>query len=117
MPLSWCASALETSACSDCIGCDAQSRSSASSCVGRFTNFPSAIVGRLMAGAQRGSTEMGQITDWDGLRTPSYWFDRAEEARARAGEMRDEEARLAMENIAQTYEALGHRAARRQHSD
>lgn len=53
------------------------------------------------------------VIDGDGLRTPAYWLDRAEEARARADEMRDEEARLAMENIALMYEALGERAARR----
>ncbi|MGD9882726.1 MAG: hypothetical protein AB7F22_14040 [Reyranella sp.] len=50
----------------------------------------------------------------DGLRTPQYWRERAAEARERGGEMLDEEARLAMENIAQMYEALGERAARRE---
>ena len=48
----------------------------------------------------------------DGLRTTRYWLDRAEEARDRACEMRDEEAKLSMENIALIYDALSERAAR-----
>ncbi len=53
------------------------------------------------------------VTNRDGLRTPEYWRRRAEEARKRAAEMHDEEAKLTMENIAVMYEALGGRSARR----
>ena len=40
----------------------------------------------------------------DGLRGSQYWRERAEEARARAGEMRSADAESAMLDIAAMYE-------------
>ena len=40
----------------------------------------------------------------DGLRSSEYWQERGEEARARAEEMSDEEARATMLNIAYLYD-------------
>ena len=51
--------------------------------------------------------------DDDGLRTPKYWRDRAEEARTRAGEMTDVGARNLMLNIAESYERMAERAENR----
>jgi len=50
----------------------------------------------------------------DGLRSSEYWQERAEEARARADEMRDSEARTMMLSIAQMYELMAVRAAQRE---
>jgi hypothetical protein len=53
------------------------------------------------------------MPDDDGLWTSEYWRDRAEEARARAGEMRDPEAKTTMLRIAEMYDSLAERVARR----
>jgi len=50
----------------------------------------------------------------DELRTSSYWRLRAEEARSIADDMQDEGARDTMLNIANTYEAMAARAAKRE---
>ena len=54
------------------------------------------------------------MTHNDGLRNSEYWQERAEEARARADEMRDAEARVLMRNIARMYDSLAARAAQRE---
>jgi len=54
------------------------------------------------------------VTHNDGLRNSEYWQERAEEARARADEMRDAEARVLMRNIARMYDSLAARAAQRE---
>jgi len=43
-----------------------------------------------------------------------YWRDRAEEARARASEMRDPEARGTMKRIAELYDSLATRLEKRE---
>jgi pyruvate-formate lyase len=48
----------------------------------------------------------------DGLRSSDYWQERAEEARARAEEMSDAEARATMLNIAYLYGLMAERAAK-----
>ena len=45
------------------------------------------------------------------LRTSRYWRQRAEEARARASEMRDKEAEVIMRAVAALYEEMADRAA------
>jgi hypothetical protein len=50
----------------------------------------------------------------DGLRSSEYWQERAEEARARADEMSDAEARATMLNIAYLYGLMADRAARKE---
>jgi hypothetical protein len=50
----------------------------------------------------------------DGLRTPKYWSDRAEEARVRAAEMQDAAARKVMLIVAAAYERMAKLASRRQ---
>jgi hypothetical protein len=50
----------------------------------------------------------------DGLRSSDYWQERAEEARARAEEMSDAEARATMLNIAYLYGLMADRAARKE---
>jgi len=45
--------------------------------------------------------------------TPAYWRERAEEARAKAAEMRDRDARQAMLDIANSYDHLAKMAERR----
>ena len=50
----------------------------------------------------------------DGLRGSQYWRERAEEARARAGEMRSADAESAMLDIAAMYERMADRAAERE---
>jgi hypothetical protein len=50
----------------------------------------------------------------DGLRSSEYWQERAEEARARADEMRDQEARAMMLSIAHMYDLMAARAAQRE---
>jgi hypothetical protein len=49
-----------------------------------------------------------------GLRNSQYWLERAEEARARAEEMLDEEAQTLMLSIAQMYDRLAARASERE---
>ena len=46
------------------------------------------------------------------LDDPKHWRDKAEEARAKAEEMADAEARDTMERVAEEYEELAHRAER-----
>ena len=50
----------------------------------------------------------------DGLRGSQYLHERAEEARARAGEMRSADAESAMLDIAAMYELMADRAAERE---
>jgi len=51
----------------------------------------------------------------DGLLHGSkYWHERAEEARTRAEEMHDSQAKLTMLNIAAMYERMADRAANRE---
>ena len=50
----------------------------------------------------------------NGLRSSRHWQDRAEEARSRAQEMRDDYARIAMLGIASMYDRMAKRAARRE---
>ena len=50
----------------------------------------------------------------DGLRHSEYWQERAEEARARAEEMGDPEAKATMLNIAYLYDLMAERAARKE---
>jgi hypothetical protein len=49
-------------------------------------------------------------------RTSDYWRERAEEARTKADQMRDATAKTIMLEIAQKYEAMAERAARREAS-
>jgi len=42
----------------------------------------------------------------DGQYTPAYWRERAEEARARADEMRARDSRAMMTMIAETYDRM-----------
>jgi hypothetical protein len=53
----------------------------------------------------------------DGLRTSQYWRERAEEARARAAEMRDKEAEIMMRGIAAMCDDMADRAAKREGAD
>lgn len=53
---------------------------------------------------------MAAHTPTNGLRTSAYWRQRAEEARARAQEMHDVEAKATMENVATMYDAMAVRA-------
>jgi hypothetical protein len=48
------------------------------------------------------------------LRTSRYWRQRAEEARARAGGMRDKQAEIMMRAIAAMYDEMADRAAKRE---
>jgi hypothetical protein len=50
----------------------------------------------------------------DGLRSSQYWRERAAEARARAGEMRDKENEIIMRGIAAMYDEMADRAATRE---
>ena len=45
------------------------------------------------------------------LEDPKYWFDRAEETRAQAAQLKDPDARHIMLGVAQGYEQIGRRAA------
>jgi hypothetical protein len=54
------------------------------------------------------------MADNDGLRTSQYWRDRAQEARVRAGEMTDLEARATMERVATMYDSMAERVALRE---
>jgi hypothetical protein len=47
----------------------------------------------------------------DGLRSSDYWWERAEEARARADGLHDDAAKETMLHIARTYDAMAQRAA------
>ena len=49
---------------------------------------------------------MKQMTTDDGRYTPAYWRERAEEARARADEMRARDSRAMMTMIAETYDRM-----------
>jgi hypothetical protein len=49
----------------------------------------------------------------DGLRTAQYWRDRAEEARARAEELRDHDAEAAMQEVSRMYDRLADLSAKR----
>ena len=49
---------------------------------------------------------MERATSDEGQYTPSYWRDRAEEARVRAEEMKDRDTRAMMTMIAETYERM-----------
>jgi hypothetical protein len=50
----------------------------------------------------------------DGLRSSRYWQDRADEARAKAAEMRSSSAQSVMLEIAAKYERMADRAALRE---
>jgi hypothetical protein len=50
----------------------------------------------------------------DGLRSSEYWQERGEEARARAEEMSDAEARATMLSIAYLYDLMAERAAKKE---
>jgi len=50
----------------------------------------------------------------DELRTSQHWRERAEEARARAAEMRDKEAEIIMRGIAAMYDDMADRVAKRE---
>jgi hypothetical protein len=50
----------------------------------------------------------------DGLRTSQYWREQAEEARARAADMRDKENEIMMRGIAAMYDEMADRAAKRE---
>jgi hypothetical protein len=50
----------------------------------------------------------------DGLRTSQYWCDRAEEARAMAGQMRNGDTESAMLEVAYMYDRTSERAAKRE---
>jgi hypothetical protein len=52
-------------------------------------------------------------TTKDGLRTSRYWRDRADEARARAEEMRNYDAEATMQEVARMYDRLADLAANR----
>ena len=49
-----------------------------------------------------------------GLHGAKYWRDKAEEARAMAGEMRDPVAKALMTDIARKYDLMAERAAMRE---
>jgi len=49
---------------------------------------------------------MKRTTTDDGQYTAAYWRERAEEARARAEEMRDRDTRAMMTMIAETYDRM-----------
>ena len=48
------------------------------------------------------------------LRSAKHWRDKAEEARTMATQMRNASARAVMEDIAEKYERMAERAARRE---
>ena len=50
----------------------------------------------------------------DGLRSSSYWRDRADEVRAKAEEMRSGDAQSALLDIAAMYDRMAKRAAERE---
>ena len=54
------------------------------------------------------------MTNDDGLRSSSYWRARAEETRAKAGEMRSGDAQSALLDIAAMYDRMAKRAAERE---
>jgi len=49
-----------------------------------------------------------------GMHSARYWQDRAEEARSRASEMRDDYARSTMLGLANMYDLMARRAADRE---
>jgi hypothetical protein len=53
----------------------------------------------------------------DGLRSSDYWQERGEEARVRAEEMGDAEARTTMLSIAYLYDLMAERAAQKEASE
>jgi hypothetical protein len=50
----------------------------------------------------------------DGLRSSGYWRERAEETRAKAGEMRSGDAQSTLLDIAAMYDRMAIRAAERE---
>ena len=50
----------------------------------------------------------------DGLRSSGYWRERAEETRAKAGDMSSGDAQSALLDIAAMYERMAKRAAERE---
>ena len=54
------------------------------------------------------------MTNDDGLRSSGYWRARAEETRAKAGEMRSGDAQSALLDIAAMYDRMATRAAERE---
>lgn len=54
------------------------------------------------------------VSDADGLRSPRYWLDRADEAVTRAAEMRDADAETTMLEIARMYERMADFAVKRE---
>jgi hypothetical protein len=52
--------------------------------------------------------------DEGGLRPAKYWSDRAEQARAMAGQFRDRVAKALMIDVAENYERMAAQAARRE---
>jgi len=54
------------------------------------------------------------MTNDDGMRSSSYWRERAEETRAKAGEMRSGDAQSALLDIAAMYDRMAKRAAERE---
>ena len=59
---------------------------------------------------------MKRTTTDDGQYTPAYWRERAEEARARADEMRSRDTRAMMTMIAETYDRMATLAEMREAS-
>jgi hypothetical protein len=62
---------------------------------------------------QQVQQQSADMTDNEGLRTPKYWRDRAEEARTKADEMRDAATRDVMLGVAKSYERMVKLASRR----
>ena len=67
-----------------------------------------------MAIAADAKQEAQHMSTNDGLRSSEYWQERGEEARARAEEMGDAEARTTMLSIAYLYDLMAERAARKE---
>jgi len=65
----------------------------------------------IAADAKREAQHMSKN---DGLRSSEYWQERGEEARARAEETSDAEARATMLSIAYLYDLMAERAARKE---
>jgi hypothetical protein len=72
-----------------------------------------AVQTRPLVTYQQQQVQQSADTDNQGLRTPEYWRDRAEEARAKADEMRDPAARETMLDVAKSYERMAKLASRR----
>jgi len=50
----------------------------------------------------------------DGPGGSVYWRERADEARVKAGQLHDADARMTMENVADMYDAMANRAEDRE---